>query len=91
MSDSKGEPAPEKRRGLKEPWKPGQSGNPAGRKKGSRHKLSELLLSTLCADFEEHGADTIKEVREKNRRPISRLLPASCPSRSRRFKIRWVI
>jgi hypothetical protein len=65
MSDSDRDHAAGNRSGLKEPWKPGQSGNPAGRKKGSRHKLSELLLSKLCADFEEHGEAVIKEVREK--------------------------
>ena len=37
--------APQKHRGLREPWKPGESGNPAGRPKGSRNKLSEEFVA----------------------------------------------
>jgi hypothetical protein len=46
-------------------WKPGQSGNPKGRQKGSRNKLGEEFLSKLHADFEQHGAKVIATVREK--------------------------
>ena len=42
MSDSAS--AEGKQRGLV-PWKPGQSGNPAGRQKGSRNKLAEVFLA----------------------------------------------
>lgn len=34
-------------------WQPGQSGNPAGRPKGARNKLTEAFLDTLLADFVE--------------------------------------
>src|ERR1700693_6029338 len=44
-------------------WKPGQSGNPSGRKPGSRSKLSEGFLAALNADFELHGAAVISKVR----------------------------
>src|SRR5882672_3841760 len=44
-------------------WKPGQSGNPAGRPKGSRSKLSEGFLEALNADFDQHGAAVIAKVR----------------------------
>ena len=44
-------------------FKPGQSGNPAGRPKGSRNKVSEKLLETLAIDFEDHGKDVIEKVR----------------------------
>ncbi len=40
-------------------------GNP-GRPKGSRNKLSEAFIAALCADFEEHGAETIARVREQD-------------------------
>lgn len=45
------------------PFRPGQSGNPAGRKTGSRIKLSEAFLAALCEDFVAHGRATIERVR----------------------------
>jgi hypothetical protein len=44
-------------------FKPGQSGNPAGRPKGSRNKVSEKLLEALATDFDAHGKDVIEKVR----------------------------
>lgn len=46
-------------------WKPGQSGNPAGRPKGSRHKLGENFIAEMHADFQVHGKAVIEKVREK--------------------------
>ena len=51
-------------RGLRPPWKPGESGNPAGRPKGSRNKLSEEFVAEVYADWCEHGAAAIKTLRE---------------------------
>lgn len=44
-------------------FKPGQSGNPSGRKKGSRNKLAEDFIAALCADFKDHGAEAIVRMR----------------------------
>ena len=44
-------------------WQPGQSGNPAGRLRGSRNKLSEELICALLRDFREHGQKAIAKVR----------------------------
>jgi hypothetical protein len=47
------------------PWKPGQSGNPGGRPKGSRNRLSEDFIRAFAEDFEVHGAAVIEEVRRE--------------------------
>ena len=47
-------------------FEPGQSGNPNGRPKGSRHKLSESFLAAFYADFEKFGPKAIEDTRNKN-------------------------
>lgn len=44
-------------------FKPGQSGNPKGRPKGSRNKLSEAFLRVLSDDFGENGVEVIERLR----------------------------
>ena len=44
-------------------WQPGVSGNPAGRLRGSRNKLSEEVICALLRDFREHGQKAIARVR----------------------------
>ncbi len=41
------------------------SGNPLGRPRGSRNKLSEDFIRALADDFERHGAQAIADVRER--------------------------
>lgn len=52
-----------KQRGV--PFKPGQSGNPAGRPKGARQKLGEDFLNALRDDFEANGPAVIQAVRSE--------------------------
>jgi hypothetical protein len=47
-------------------FKPGQSGNPAGRPRGARSKLGEQFIEALAADFDEHGDAVIKLVRARD-------------------------
>jgi len=60
-------------------FKPGQSGNPAGRPKGSRSKLSEAFLLALSNDFEVNGLDAVQKVRDEKPEAylnvIGRLMP----------------
>jgi hypothetical protein len=44
------------------PFKPGQSGNPAGRPKGSRHKLAEDFLGDLHAAWKVRGKTAINDL-----------------------------
>ncbi len=44
-------------------WRPGQSGNLAGRPRGSRNKLSEDFVSALYDDFQDHGSAAIAACR----------------------------
>jgi Family of unknown function (DUF5681) len=45
-------------------WQPGQSGNPAGRLRGSRNKLSEEVICALLRDFRQHGQKAVARVRQ---------------------------
>jgi hypothetical protein len=55
------EPKQSRTRGLI-PWKPGQSGNPAGRKPGSRNKLAQAYFEDCYILWEEGGIAALRRV-----------------------------
>ena len=65
-------------RGLT-PWRPGQSGNLAGRPKGSRNRLSEDFIAALTADFIEHGCEVIEKVRVNQPMAYLKLIASVIP------------
>ncbi|MGZ2438197.1 DUF5681 domain-containing protein [Sinorhizobium medicae] len=60
-------------------FKPGQSGNPAGRPKGARSKLGEAFLEALHNDFEKHGVAVITAVRRKKPEQYLRVVASILP------------
>lgn len=60
-------------------FKPGQSGNPAGRPKGSRVKLGEQFLGDLLEDWQVNGTTAIKSMREKNPADYVKVVAATLP------------
>lgn len=75
-----GKATPKKQTNLKPAWKPGQSGNPAGRPKGARNKLGEAFIDALYADFQDNGIEAIQKVRtekpEAYLATLAKILPA---------------
>jgi hypothetical protein len=61
------------------PFQPGQSGNPAGRPKGARSKLSESFLKALSEDFESNGIDVIESVRKDRPHAYLKIVAAVLP------------
>ena len=60
-------------------WKKGQSGNPAGRPRGTRERLSKAVIEQIMTDWSKHGLKVIESVRkdkpEAYLQIVARLLP----------------
>jgi uncharacterized protein DUF5681 len=69
-------------------WARGTSGNPAGRPRGARNKLSEDIITAFSADFTQHGPDVIARVRvehpEQHLAIVARLVPREFQVREER-------
>ena len=65
--------------GLKPAWQAGQSGNPKGRPTGARHKLSQSFIEAIYEEFQAHGADAIRQLREESPGEFLRLVAGLIP------------
>ena len=63
------------------PFEPGESGNPAGRPKGSRNKLSEAFLQALADDFDANGKEVIERVRTERPHDYLKVCASVLPKR----------
>ena len=67
------------KKNLRPAWKPGLSGNMAGRSVGCRNRLSEKFLSDLLAVYDKHGRSAIEDIAVNQPveflRIIAKLLP----------------
>src|SRR5262245_54183970 len=60
-------------------FKPGQSGNPAGRPKGARNKVTENLLEAIASDFEAYGREVIEKVRAERPHEYLKIVASLVP------------
>lgn len=60
-------------------FKPGQSGNPAGRPKGARTKLGEAFLQAMYDDFNKHGVLAVETVRAEKPDQYLKVIAAILP------------
>jgi hypothetical protein len=60
-------------------FKPGQSGNPKGRPKGSRNRLSKAVIDAWCADVEKYGAEVIERLRVEDPATYARVSASLVP------------
>jgi hypothetical protein len=66
-------------------WKPGQSGNPSGRRPHSRNRLTEAFLKDMIADWEANGAKAIVTFREERPHEYVKLFAGLLP---RKFEMK---
>jgi len=64
-------------------WQPGQSGNPAGRVRGSRNKLTEEVICALLRDFRQHGQKAVARVRQTQPAAYLKILALLVPREHR--------
>lgn len=67
------------KQGGHEPWKPGESGNPAGRPKGSRNKLGEAFIQDVYVKWQEQGESALIRMIEQEPGAFVRVVAGILP------------
>jgi hypothetical protein len=83
MTDKKNKPAhsapTEEKQNKPHLFQPGQSGNPKGREKGSRNKLSDDFLQDLYAVWKESGLDVLRRAAENKPTEFAKMVASLLP------------
>lgn len=61
------------------PFPPGKSGNPDGRPKGSKNRLTDTFLSVIEGDFGEHGPSVLARLRDNDPGAYLRIVASLIP------------
>lgn len=72
-----GETTPKRRPQLKEPWKPGISGNPKGRPKGAGHRFGEAFWRDLSEEWKRRGPAVLRDLEGPE---LARIAAAKAPT-----------
>ena len=64
---------------LMPPWKPGQSGNPVGRPRGSRNKLGEAFIQDMYEAWKTSGQEVLTRVIKEEPAAFLRSMVALMP------------
>lgn len=76
---SNAETAAPQQRVIGRPFQPGQSGNPAGRPKGSRHRLAEQFLQDLETTWKKHGLAAMERCATEEPVQFARIMASLLP------------
>lgn len=80
MAEGNGASAPTgKQQGGSNLFQPGQSGNPAGRKLGSRNKLGEAFLADMFDAWKAQGVDAIRRVIDERPQDFLKVVASILP------------
>jgi hypothetical protein len=60
-------------------FKPGQSGNPGGKPKGARTRLTAAFINALADDFDEHGKQALEDCRKTKPEAYIKAIAALMP------------
>ena len=62
------------------PWKPGQSGNPAGKPIGTRQAFSQGFIKDFSTVWQEEGLEAVRKVARKSPESFVAIAAKVCPA-----------